>query len=221
MTVSAGLLPNGKQQFIDIDGNPLVGGMVYFFIPGTTEPKTTWQDPDQSIPTTNPVILDSRGQGLIYGNGQYRQVVRDSLGNTIWDELTEWDLPATALTSTVALTFRFDGGGSVPATGVLGDMYCPFAATITAWTLQADQSGDMELDIWENVFAANSPPTISDTICATVYPTLSSEQQVSSTTLTGWTTAIAASSSFRFNLNSISTITRFTLTLTLTRTLSF
>lgn len=86
--MSAILLPNGKQQFIDINGSPLVGGTVTFYVEGTTTPKTTWQDADQTTPNTNPVVLDSRGQAIIYGSGIYRQIVRDSDGNTIWDELT-------------------------------------------------------------------------------------------------------------------------------------
>jgi hypothetical protein len=87
--IIASILPNGKAQFIDQNGVPLVGGKVYFYIPNTSTPSNTWQNPSASILNTNPVILDSRGQALIYGAGQYRQVVQDSLGNTIWDQLTE------------------------------------------------------------------------------------------------------------------------------------
>lgn len=88
MTGVATLLPNGKQQFIDSSGVPLVGGFVYFYIPETTTPKTTWQDPTQTTPNTNPVILDSRGQAIIYGEGQYRQQVFDIDNNLVWDQLT-------------------------------------------------------------------------------------------------------------------------------------
>lgn len=84
----ASLLPNGKQQFVDINGKPLVGGFVYFYVPSTTTPKSTWQNPTSTILNTNPVELDSRGQAVIYGDGQYRQIVTDSLGNLIWDQLT-------------------------------------------------------------------------------------------------------------------------------------
>lgn len=79
-------LPNGKQQFIDITGAPLVGGQVYFYQIGTLVPKDTYQDTAQTIPNTNPVILDSRGQAVIFGSGGYRQVLQDTFGNTIWDQ---------------------------------------------------------------------------------------------------------------------------------------
>lgn len=81
----ASLVPNGKQQFIDINGAPLVGGLVYFYLPNTLTPKNTWQDAAQVTLNANPIILDSRGQAIIYGTGAYRQIVTDSLGNQVWD----------------------------------------------------------------------------------------------------------------------------------------
>lgn len=82
----ASLVPNGKQQFIDINGAPLVGGFVYMYEPLTLIDKDTWQDSGQNTLNTQPITLDSRGQCVIYGTGGYRQIVKDSLGNTIWDE---------------------------------------------------------------------------------------------------------------------------------------
>ncbi len=86
--MTAAILPNAVNQFIDINGNPLVGGTVTFYQPASLILKDTWQDADQTILNTNPIILDSRGQAIIYGYGIYRQRVKDSLGNLIWDELT-------------------------------------------------------------------------------------------------------------------------------------
>ena len=85
---TAAILPNGKNSFIDINGRPLVAGTVTFYEPDTLVLKDTWQDSNQTILNTNPIILDSRGQAIIYGYGIYRQRVKDSLGNLIWDELT-------------------------------------------------------------------------------------------------------------------------------------
>lgn len=94
----AQLLVNGEQLFLDNNGDPLAGGKVYFYIPATTTPKDTWQDPDESITNSNPVILDSAGRAIIYGVGEYRQIVKDSNGNIIWDQLT-------------STAFRVDDGG--------------------------------------------------------------------------------------------------------------
>ncbi len=35
-------IPNGRQQFFDNNGNPLAGGFVYTYIPGTTTPVNTY-----------------------------------------------------------------------------------------------------------------------------------------------------------------------------------
>ena len=81
------LIPNGKQQFVDLNGRPLVGGKVYFYSVGTSTPKNTYQDIGETILNTNPVILDARGQAAIYGTGNYRQVVRDLFNVQIWDQV--------------------------------------------------------------------------------------------------------------------------------------
>lgn len=95
-------------------------------------------------------------------------------------------------------------------------MRIDFACTITQWALMADQSGSIVLDIWKAPLAS-FPPTAANVITASAKPTLSSANHNSSTTLTGWTTAIAAGDVLRFNVNSVATVTRVTLALTLQR----
>jgi hypothetical protein len=97
---SAGtLLPNGEQQFWGADGTtPNAAGCVYFYFPGTTTPKTTYQNSAQTIANTNPVQLDAAGRAIIYGTGTYRQVVDATgpngtspclpPGQQIWDQIT-------------------------------------------------------------------------------------------------------------------------------------
>lgn len=83
--MTASIIINGKQQFIDLNGHPLVGGKVFFYVPNTSTLKNTWQDMEQATLNTNPVLLDARGQALIFGVGNYRQVVKDINDNVIWD----------------------------------------------------------------------------------------------------------------------------------------
>ena len=40
-----------------------------------------------------PIILDANGCAVIYGTGEYRQQLLDSLGNLVWDQVT-WDTSA-------------------------------------------------------------------------------------------------------------------------------
>jgi len=80
----ATLLPNIAQLYLATsDGAPLVGGKVYTYEAGTTTPKATYSNADGTASNTNPVILDSRGEAVIFWEGAYKVVVKDSLDNTI------------------------------------------------------------------------------------------------------------------------------------------
>ena len=81
----------------------------------------------------------------------------------------------------------------------------------------ADVSGSVVVDIWSDSFA-NYPPAVGDTITGSAKPTISSSNKASSTTLTGWTTALPAGHYLEVNVDSVTTITNVTLTLTVTRT---
>lgn len=66
----------------------LAGGSVAFYIPNTNTFKQTWANSNQTTLNTNPVGLNQNGCAIIYGTGTYRQVLKDSLGNTVWDQIT-------------------------------------------------------------------------------------------------------------------------------------
>jgi hypothetical protein len=121
----------------------------------------------------------------------------------------------TNVTSSIMLII--DGGGSAITTGIKGDIEVPFACTITAWEVLADQSGSIVIDVWKDTYA-NFPPTVGDTITGTEKPTLSSAAKNQDTNLTSWTTSVSANDILRFNVDSATTVTRVTLSLTVTRT---
>lgn len=130
-----------------------------------------------------------------------------------WSAIASADLPTAIKTRDI--TYIFDNNGSTLNTGVGGDLYIPYACTITAVTLLADQSGSVVVDIWKDTYA-NYPPTNADSIVAAAKPTITTALKSQDTTLTGWTTAIAAGNTLRFNVDSVTSITRLTLTLTVT-----
>jgi hypothetical protein len=123
---------------------------------------------------------------------------------------------AATLFTTGTILFIIDGGGSAITTGEKGDLTIPFACTINEWTLLADQSGSIVVDIWKDTYA-NYPPTVADTITASAKPTISTATKGQSSTLTGWTTSIAAGDILAFNVDSASTVQRVTLSLKVTR----
>lgn len=108
----------------------------------------------------------------------------------------------------------FDGIGAALTTGIKGDVSMPFACNISMWTLLADQSGSLQIDIWKDIYA-NYPPTVTDTITGGSPPVLSSAGANRDSTLSGWTTSIAEDDTLRFNIDSATTVTRATLVLKL------
>lgn len=124
---------------------------------------------------------------------------------------------ATTANSKIAvISFIIDGGGSAITTGIKGDLEIPFACTINQVTLLADQSGSIVVDIWKDTYA-NYPATDADSITASAPPTISSATKSQDSTLTGWTTSIAAGDTLRFNVDSITTCTRVLVSLKVTK----
>jgi len=84
------LLPSPELQFADANGLPYAAGTIETYIPGGSTPKSTWNDPagGGGHLNTNPIILDSAGRCTLYGDGAYRLVLRDALGNQIFDAVT-------------------------------------------------------------------------------------------------------------------------------------
>jgi hypothetical protein len=87
------LLPDPSPQFCDANGNPYVAGTLDTFVVATTTPKDTWRDPAGAALNTNPIVLDSAGRCVMHGDGNYRLVLKDALGNLIFD------LPSSTLVS--------------------------------------------------------------------------------------------------------------------------
>jgi len=134
-------------------------------------------------------------------------------------EQGEQGIPGPPATLNLAQKIRqigitVDGGGSAISTGVKGYKSFPVAGVIIGVRLLADQVGSAVVDIWKDTFA-NYPPTVADTITAAAKPTLSTNDASEDTTLSGWTTAVAAGDVFGFNVDSATTITRLTLELTI------
>jgi len=116
-----------------------------------------------------------------------------------------------------AIEFVIGGSAIAITTGVKGDLEIPFACTITGVTLLGDQSGSIVVNVWKDTYA-NYPPTVADKITASAPPTISTATKSQDTTLTGWTTSIAAGDILRFNVDSVTSLTRCTISLMVTRT---
>ena len=112
----ASLMPQGKQQYFDSNGNPLAGGRVYTYESGTSTPLATYSDQAGAVPNANPVVLNARGEATIFwGSAPYKVALKDASDVEIWtqDNLQALvgvaDLASTAATKGAALV-GFDGG---------------------------------------------------------------------------------------------------------------
>lgn len=123
----------------------------------------------------------------------------------------------TANSKIASVGITIDGGGSAITTGVKGYIEVPYACTINRATLLADQSGSIVVDVWKDTYA-NYPPTVADTITASAKPTISTATKSQDSTLTGWTTSVAAGDILGFNVDSATTVTRVHLILKVTKT---
>jgi len=118
----AGLMPYGKLQYFDQNGNPLNGGKVYSYAAGTSTPLSTYAD-NVGTPNANPTILDSSGRAVIFlGNAAYKIQLTDALGVVQWtvDNITApaggTFLPLTGGTVSGSILFSAgDVGSSIAA----------------------------------------------------------------------------------------------------------
>lgn len=152
--------------------------------------------------TRNGVMTDPRDAEI--QAGQYVELIYDG---TNFQMLSASGAPVVR-----SIGITIDGGGSAITTGVKGDVRVPFACTITEAALVLDQSGSIVIDVWKDT-TANYPPTDADSITASAPPTVTAATNSVDTTLTGWTTAVAAGDTIRFNVDSATTATRATLIL--------
>ena len=108
MTVS--ISPLARQQYLDINGNPISGGKLFSYIAGTTTKTNTYTSSTGGSANTNPILLDSSGRtpsGVWLTDGtDYKFVLAPSTdtdppSSPIW---TEDHIKTTAITSASALS---------------------------------------------------------------------------------------------------------------------
>ena len=111
----ASLTPTPFMQFMDANGEPLVGGKLYTYAAGTTTPLATYTDATGSTPNTNPVILNTLGSAAIWcGTQQYAFTLKTSTDVLVWtaDNL---NAPNSATLATLAASGGAALIGAVPS----------------------------------------------------------------------------------------------------------
>jgi hypothetical protein len=109
------LSPAAKTSFVDAAGEPLVGGLLYTYIAGTTTPQTTYTDSTATTANTNPIVLDSRGEANVWlGGAIYKFVLKDSVGALIWS-VDNISAPTAAVSPVLSGNVTIDSNTPSPA----------------------------------------------------------------------------------------------------------
>jgi len=121
------LLPSPRFSATTATGAPLVGGKLYTYEAGTDTPLPAYHDAALTIPHTNPIILDSRGEATIFiPDGEpYRLVLTDADDVEIWDqddvEIPSITVPPPSPTAIPAGTIVAYGAAVAPSGWLLAD----------------------------------------------------------------------------------------------------
>lgn len=136
-------------------------------------------------------------------------------GFLITDDGASVKVELTALQNKVGIVVHINGGGSAITTGKKIALAVPFDLTISGWTLLADQSGSIVIDVNHSTYSGY--PTTSSA-AGSEKPTLSSAQKAQDLSLTTWgETTIEEGEILEFEVDSATTVTWVTLTLFATR----
>lgn len=117
-------------------------------------------------------------------------------------------ISAAALNNLYERGASWSGGGAavvVPSDDV--SRYISIPGTIKAATILTEGGpGSCVIDVWKSAYGSY-PPVLAGSICASAKPTISAGIKARDTTLTGWTTDVAAGDVLRFHLVSSSGFT--------------
>lgn len=97
--------------YLDDNGSPLSGGLLYFYESGSSSTaKATYSDSSLTSANANPVVLDSAGRvnGEVFGDGAYRLIIKDSGGV----EINTFDPVGGDSVSSTASVFAADTGSA-------------------------------------------------------------------------------------------------------------
>lgn len=187
-------------------------------IPSTIDDASASVGAMQTTTTPGTVGAESLATTLEGEIQRLRYAIKEIKGSAQWYGVPTSSalFPLASTPVVVGVNFIIDGVGVEIPDGVAGFIEIPFACTITRASLLADQTGSIVLDLWKDTYA-NYQPTVADTITAAAKPTIASGLKAQDTTLTGWTTSLAAGDILAVKVDSCTTITRCTLSLLVTK----
>lgn len=163
--------------------------------------------------TAKTIKKGGKNQNLTTGDVEAGQVVTLAYNRTadIWQYQSQLSTVVTNPAARVfGASFISSDGSTALTSGTTAYFVFPFTCTITAWNVTVN-AGTATIDIWK-IASGTAIPTVSNTITASATPAISTGTSIHSTTLTGWTTSVAANDVFGINLKTVATATQANLT---------
>lgn len=135
------LLPSPRIQFLDSNGKPYAGGLLFTYQAGTTISQATYTDSNRTATNTNPIVLDSAGRASVFVSNAaaYKFVLQDRFGALVWtaDNVTLNQLTVGGANTQV----QYNCSGQL--CGNSGFVFNQATQTLTITTLTVSAGGDL------------------------------------------------------------------------------
>lgn len=156
------LSPIGNDQFVDTNGSPLSGGLLFTYSAGSSTKKTTYKDQAGNTAHANPIVLDSSGRPTspiwLIGSSTYKFVLAP---------FNDTDPPASA-------SYTWDNISGVNDASISIDEWVSGAAptyvSATQFTVVGDQTSTFQ--VGRRVKCTVSAGTVYGRISVSAYTTL-------------------------------------------------
>lgn len=150
------LSPIGNDQFIDDNGDPLVGGQIETYLAGSSTPAATYTSSSGSTPQSNPIILNALGYptlGPIWltGGNSYKFIIKNASGSV----LRTIDEIAGVNDATLSQSEWLQSG------------FVPTYISATSFSVPGDQTGVLQVD--RRLRTTNTSGFIFSTITNSVF----------------------------------------------------
>jgi hypothetical protein len=197
-----------KTEYLDINNNSVGASTIAApqFFEGTNSPFDS-----SSFALTSQYLVLSQSANLV---NERILKVSDRFSAVDGGPSSNYTVDLSNNVRTAAIGVVIDGGGSDITTGEKVEILVPFSASIQSWTVLADRSGSINIDVWKSTFSSY-PPTSASKITGPIRPFISNSIKNTSSTLTGWTTTLSKNDTLKFYVSSSSTVQRINLTLEL------
>ena len=158
------IAPNPRQQYLDANGDPLSGGLLFTYAAGTTTKTATYTTSVGNVANSNPIVLDSSGRtpyGIWLTDGQAYKFTLAPSGDT--------DPPSASVFS----EDNIDGTNDFDAVGVsqwAASGMAPTYISTTQLTVTGDQTSILQ--VGRRIQATVSSGTVYGQISVSAYTSI-------------------------------------------------